>query len=199
MATPTPFKWVDQKQQRAPRIPVIEWVKRETRLRELYSQMTLSQLREVMDSEGFVATPKQYDYQFTKWGLQKYKISQKANEDSVDTGRVSGNPSSPAKDLICLLPDHVAKRPTSSLSTDSSSSGPPPSLLPKRKKLKACDEDTILRFTHTNLPPIPSARPSDIASPSGALTDGWTEADLREILTISSGSTDNKVGSSTAQ
>jgi len=55
VSAPTPFalKWVGSKQQRAERIPEVEWANRKSRLRELYSKLTLPEIMKVMESEKF--------------------------------------------------------------------------------------------------------------------------------------------------
>lgn len=124
------------------------------------------------------------------------------------------------KEPAVLLPDHGTKRPKSLLSIDSSSSELPLSPLPTRKKLKVYDEDTILRSTHVDQPPVPFQPRNDphtvgtnlrntkgrnhkphIAFQSSALAGGLHAADLTRGLAVPpvKDLTDDKAGASTAQ
>ncbi|KAK7920288.1 hypothetical protein PG985_008310 [Apiospora marii] len=147
--TPTTYTFVGPTQQRAARIPVAEWKKRETRLRELHGQMTLSELMDVMEREGFIASRTQYIYQFGKWGLQKYNTAKAAEVTLTSSGAVSGElSSSPADHPIDVL-DNGTKRPRSTQSIHPSDSSLLSSLPSSNKKAKldeGCELYTTLHF-----------------------------------------------------
>ncbi|KAK7920289.1 hypothetical protein PG985_008311 [Apiospora marii] len=145
MSTPASFKWVDQKQERATRIPAAEWTNRETRLRELHSQMTLTELMEVMKSEGFVATRKQYDHQFRKWGLQKYGIAKSIEKEPGGSCPVENQATAMLDGDTIVAPDTSEKRPRSIPRVELSGSRLSDSLLPPSKKVKMTDEDGVPR------------------------------------------------------
>ncbi|KAK8039851.1 hypothetical protein PG993_008262 [Apiospora rasikravindrae] len=135
MSTPTIFKWVGPKQQRATKIPAVEWAKHEARLRELHSKMTLFELMGVMESEGFIATQKQYVYQFSKWGLHKYDTIKR------DSEAVSNQlPTVPEEDRNDVS-DPGSKRPRSFPSIELCPSGLPSSVPSYRKRAKVNDEE----------------------------------------------------------
>ncbi|KAK8093713.1 hypothetical protein PG997_000398 [Apiospora hydei] len=143
MSTSTAFKFEGPKQPRAPRISAADWENRKPRLRELYDQKTLTQLMEVMTAEGLEATPKQYDYQFRKWGWQKYGRGKAAEDDPVDAGAVSRLLPTFLEGETATESDSSKKRPQSIQSIETNGSVSTSPVLPPKKKAKWSDKEVL--------------------------------------------------------
>ncbi|KAK7981647.1 hypothetical protein PG988_003885 [Apiospora saccharicola] len=141
MSTPTSFKWVGPKQQRASQIPPAEWAKREDRLRELHSQMTLLEVMSVMDRT-------QYIYQFGKWGLQKYDTAKALENGPVRRRAAPRQLPSLIEVGTATSSGPLQKRPRESIRSIETSSSDSSSLAPPFKKVNVTDEDTLPYNSH---------------------------------------------------
>ncbi|KAM0814157.1 hypothetical protein AB5N19_14160 [Seiridium cardinale] len=73
MSEPLTYRWEGPKMARGKQISPQTWALHESEIRKLHSSMTLKDLVRTMEEEhDFLASAKQYTYQFKKWGLQKY-------------------------------------------------------------------------------------------------------------------------------
>ncbi|KAK8134607.1 hypothetical protein PG984_006619 [Apiospora sp. TS-2023a] len=191
MSAPTSFQFVGPKQQRATKVPDAEWSNREARLRELHGRMTLSQLMEVMKSEGFIATRKQYDYQFRKWGLQKYGLTKTGEEEPRTPSILQSHPPTVLGGEAVVTSSLGRKRPQSTHSIKTSGSGlssPPPVT---NKKAKVDDGDRALDHEHLDLSPAPMASASNSSDTDARDFNVKVGCDSEDPILRSTSSTSN--------
>ncbi|KAK7978222.1 hypothetical protein PG988_005712 [Apiospora saccharicola] len=179
MSAPTSFQFVGSKQHRSTQIPDAEWSDREARLRELHSRMTLSQLMEVMKSEGFIATPRQYNYHFKKWGLQKYGSTITNDEESRILSVVPSRVPTVLEEEVVDAASVNRKRPQSTDNTEIGASSLSSPLVDSSKKVKV-DDNSSLQDKHTELPAVsvtPLPNPVEIEASALNKTSGCNDND----------------------